>query len=68
MLIVFEEAPALLQFHFNAGYEPRPGFSASIYGVNAAQGVTPTGAAGFNNQFLVRYARRELGIQAAYRF
>lgn len=63
-----EEEAALFQMDFNLGYEFAHDLTLSLYGVNAAHAVAYTGAAGFQNQFLTRYARRELGIQAAWRF
>ncbi len=63
-----EEEGANLQVHFNGGMEFGSGLSLSLYGVNAAHPVVYTGAAGFQNQFLSRYARREVGLQGAWRF
>jgi len=42
--------------------------SASPYGVNATKATSPTTNAAVLNQFGIRNARRELGLQASYRF
>jgi len=59
---------ATTQFHFNAGVEPLKGLSVSLYGVNATKATSPTTNAAVLNQFGIRNARRELGLQASYRF
>ena len=63
-----ETRDAHFQTSFNIGYEPFQGFSVSAYGVNAARPTTSGIEGVLPNSFLVRYARRELGLQAAYRF
>jgi outer membrane receptor protein involved in Fe transport len=59
---------AVTQFHVHAGVEPWKGLSVSLYGVNATKATTPTTNSAVLNQFGIRYARRELGLQAGYRF
>ena len=63
-----ETQESRVQAHFNVGFEPTDGLSVSIYGINAARPATPTGNVGIDNGFLTRFARRELGLQAAWRF
>jgi iron complex outermembrane receptor protein len=60
--------PAALQAHFNVGFEPRPGVSISLYGLNAARPATGVSNAALLNGFALRYTRRELGVQAEWRF
>lgn len=62
-----DKADPVTQFHFNIGMDFCKGFNASLYGINA-HGAQPTAGAGVNNAHLIRLARRELGVQAAYRF
>jgi len=59
---------AATQIHFNVGAEPWKGLSVSIYGVNATKATTSSSNVAFLNAFGIRYTRRELGLQAAYRF
>jgi len=65
---VSESADATLQVHYNLGVEPFKGFTVSAYGINATKGETLQGNTGFFNNHMTRFARRELGLQAAYRF
>ena len=59
---------AATQVHFNVGYELLKGFTVSAYGLNAARPVQETTNVALLNTFGLRYERRELGLQAAYRF
>jgi outer membrane receptor protein involved in Fe transport len=63
-----EEAPSRLQVHVHLGHEWDSGFRVSLYGINAARPFDESTAGATNNSHLVRFSRRELGIQAAYRF
>ena len=56
------------QGHFNFGLEPVKNLSVSVYGINAfraAQEVSNISLVSANG---IRYTRRELGLQATYRF
>ena len=57
-----------VQLHFNVGYEILKEFTVTAYGSNAARPVQETTKAALLNMFGIRYDRRELGLQAAYRF
>ena len=59
---------AATQVHFNVGYEFVKGFTVSAYGINAARPVQETSNLALLNNFAIRYERREVGLQAAYRF
>lgn len=59
---------AAAQLHFNVGYEFLKGLTVSAYGLNAARPVQETSNVALLNNFGLRYERRELGVQAAYRF
>ena len=59
---------AATQAHFNVGYEPLPGLSLSVYGIDAAKATSPSTNVALINTFAIRTARRELGLQAGYRF
>jgi outer membrane receptor protein involved in Fe transport len=63
-----EDAPARLQVHFNLSYAWNHHFMVSIYGVNAARASEESTAGSTNNNYLIRFARREMGLQASYRF
>jgi len=59
---------AATQAHFNVGYEPLPGLSLSVYGIDAARATSQATNVALINTFAIRTARRELGLQAGYRF
>lgn len=63
-----EDTSAQLQVHFNLSYEVLPGFQVGLYGINAARAYQDSAAGSTNNAHLIRFSRREAGIQAGYRF
>lgn len=56
------------QTHFNIGVTPVQGLSVSIYAINASREAQNTSNMGLLNAYALRYARREAGLQAAFRF
>lgn len=59
---------ARLQAQFNAGIAPSPHWSVSLYGINALREAQPVSNMTLVNQNALSYARRELGLQASFRF
>jgi len=66
-LVTDQARPAVL-LDFNLAFVPVKGMRLSAYGVNAASRATPMADDGTVNATLVRYARRELGLQFGLRF
>jgi outer membrane receptor protein involved in Fe transport len=66
--LVTGQAPSALLLDFNLAFVPTKGMRLSAYGVNAANRSTPMADDGTVNTTLVRYARRELGLQFGLRF
>lgn len=56
------------QVHFNVGVTPVQGLSVSVYAINASREAQNTSNMGLLNAYALRYARREAGMQAAFRF
>ena len=56
------------QGHFNAGFEPVKNLSLSVYGINAFRATQEVSNTSIVSATGIRYTRRELGLQATYRF
>ncbi len=63
-----QDAPSRFQVHFNLGYDVRSDFTVSLYGINAARASEESTAGSTNNGHLIRFSRREAGLQLSYRF
>jgi outer membrane receptor protein involved in Fe transport len=63
-----EGAPARLQAQFNLAFDLGSGFQVALYGVNVLRASDETTPGSINNGHLIRFERRELGLQAGYRF
>ena len=59
---------AATHLSFNIGYEFLKGLSVSAYGIDATHPTSETTNNALLNTMGIRYQRRELGLQAAYRF
>ncbi|HJV22010.1 MAG TPA: TonB-dependent receptor [Holophagaceae bacterium] len=66
--IARQDIDAQTLLHFNAGMEFFNGISVSVYGQNANKKDYPVSNGGLANQLIIRNARREIGLQASYRF
>ena len=56
------------QGHFNVGLEPVKNLSLSLYGLNAFRATQEVSNLSLVSATGIRYTRRELGLQASYRF
>jgi outer membrane receptor protein involved in Fe transport len=63
-----EERPANLQIHFNLGWQVAPRTLVSLYGINAARSSDESTAGSSLNGHLVRFSRREVGLQASWQY
>ncbi|GLH73961.1 hypothetical protein GETHLI_24630 [Geothrix limicola] len=63
-----QDSEAQTLFHVNVGLEFLNGISVSVYGVNANREATPSTIQSLGNALVLHTTRRELGLQASYRF
>ena len=66
--VLRQSIDAATHLHFNIGYEFLRGLSVSAYGIDATHPTSETNNFSVLNTMGIRYERRELGVQAAYRF
>ncbi|MBI3130806.1 MAG: TonB-dependent receptor [Acidobacteria bacterium] len=66
--IARQDIDAQTLLHFNSGMEFFNGISVSVYGQNANKKDAPVSNGGLANQLIIRNVRREIGLQASYRF
>jgi hypothetical protein len=63
-----QEVDPSTQLQFNLGLEPIAGLSLSVYGLGALKETQAASNMGLLNQEALYSSRRELGLQAGYRF
>jgi len=63
-----EETPSRLQVHFHLSYELGSHLQVAFYGINAARPSDESTAGSINSGHLIRASRREVGLQASYRY
>lgn len=61
------EIPSQTQLQFNLGWCPYRELNLSLYGINATHPTQDSAPLALSNIYALRYARRELGIQLAWR-
>ena len=66
--IARQEVDAQTLLHANVGFAFFNGLSISAYGQNLNKSDAPVSNGGFANALIVRHVRREVGVQASYRF
>jgi len=63
-----DAVPAATQVQLHLGARPAPGLSLALYARNATRATSDSAPLALSNLFALRYAQREVGLQAGWHF